>query len=151
MSLLGRRGALAAAVGAFALLVLSGCGPGGSDTGTDQDPALAALRADPLASARIPGARESDERTTDGGTSLGKPVYAQLVRNFEPTGGAVDQTLLDVAAEQATHAGWTMIKLPNGHYRGTKTLDGEVRAVCNISERPSSSSPTLVVQLTSRD
>ena len=150
MGLLGRRGALAAAAGALALLVLSGCGPGGSDSGSD-DPALAALRADPLASARIPGAGPGVERTTDGGTSLGKPVYAQVVRDFEPTSGTVDQTLLDAAAEEATNAGWTMLKLPNGHYRGTKTLDGDIRAVCNISERPASSSPTLVVQLTSRD
>jgi hypothetical protein len=149
MGLLGRRGALAVAVGALALLVLSGCGPGGSDTGSDQDPALAALRADPLASARIPGARLADERTTNGGSSLGKPVYAQVVRDFAPTSGTVDQTLLDAAADQATQAGWTMLSLPNGHYRGTKTLDGDVRAVVNISERPSS--PTLVVQLTSRD
>ena len=118
MGLLGRRGALAAAAGgSLALLVLSGCGPGGSDSGSD-DPALAALRADPLASARIPGAGPGVERTTDRGTSLRKPVYAQVVRDFEPTSGTVDQTLLDAAAEEATDAGWTMLQLPNGHYRG---------------------------------
>lgn len=136
MALLTRRriGGVAAVLCAF---VLGGCG---------SDPKLAALQGDPMAKATFAHTTLDHEFTTKSGTSLGKPVHAEITREFAFTGIAA-QTLFDQAVALAGQHGWKQQFLRGTGYIGTRQI-GDVPASLGIHAGGSSGASTFVIDLT---
>jgi hypothetical protein len=92
-----------AAVGALAALVLLLSRGGGESSAQ-----LQALEDDAMASYVPPGGTLVDTDSKNEGTSLGKPVQAQLTRLFQVRAGQGQVALAD-AREAATADGWTPV------------------------------------------
>jgi hypothetical protein len=95
---------MAAAALLAAAAVVAGCG------GDAQDPYLAALRADPLASYEPPGGdldvSTEQARKDPSGTSKGQ--QAQILRTFRIDGPAAIAAAMDDAIAQAEGDGWNL-------------------------------------------
>ena len=91
-----------AAVGALAALVLL------LSRGEEPSAQLQALEDDPMATYVPPGGTLVDSDTENQGTSLGKPVQAQLTRLFQLTTGQ-GQDALTGSRETATADGWAPV------------------------------------------
>lgn len=129
------------ALAALLLLSVPGC--------EDNDPHLAALRSDPLASVQVPGLSSSGGFTKSSGTTFGKPRHAEIHREFS-NGSPVTQSVLDRAAAIAKDAGWQVERLSSGHYTGAKTI-GETRASLVITVDETGRPTVLIIDLTSID
>jgi hypothetical protein len=130
----GRRSAAAALL----LLALAGCRK-------SEDPRLAALRSDPLASAEVPGMPQTALTTRSGGSTFGKPRHAQVHREFS-NGSPVTQAVLDRVAAIARDSGWHVLRASNGGYTGEKTID-DTRASLVITSGATDRPDVLILEI----
>jgi hypothetical protein len=143
------RRTLVVTAAAWLLLAVGGCGEGG--------PQLDALRADPLADYRPPGAREvetSADPESDGGV-LGKPREARFEHLYAVTDSPAN--VFDDALGAAKAAGWTVERADSGTVALlVKNLaTGRASATITLLESPAGlpegvSPPALSIVLTHR-
>jgi hypothetical protein len=137
MALLGRKRMNGMAAVCCAL-VLGGCG--------GSDPKLTALQSDPVAKATFAHTTLDHEFTTKSGTSLGKPVHAEVTREFTFS-GVTAQSLFDQAVTLAEQHGWKQQFRQGTGYIGTKEI-GDVNASLGIHVGGPSGASTFVIDLT---
>lgn len=125
------------------LVAAAGCG---SDEHPGRDD-LAGLKADPLATATIPGAAQVDAREESARPTSGEPVHAQYTRYFRTRSGKISARVLAAAAAEARKAGWRITPLPGG-YSGTKQVGGSP-AVLSIYAVRTRHPPRLALDLRS--
>ena len=102
----------------LACSVLSGCG--------GKDPALGVLKDDPMATLVPAGTSLVRESSQKGGTTLGKPVHAQVTRRFSLDETTAEEALAD-ARQAAIDAGWETVNAditPEDSYDARKEVDG---------------------------
>lgn len=138
--------AIGVAIAAFMLLL-------GVRSCTRPEPYLAALRADPLATAEIPGLTLVHEHTTSGsdGGFFGKRRQARVTRVFRGTGPRITDAELDHAVRVAASHGWPATRVSANGYTATKSLEVEGRgrlAYLVISRDTIRHPQTVVLSLT---
>ena len=93
------------AVGALAVLVIA------LSRGGEPSPEVQQLKNDPIASYVPPGGTLIDSDSRGAGTSLGRPVQAQLTRLFQLAAGQGERALAD-AGDAAEASGWAAVGTP---------------------------------------
>jgi hypothetical protein len=119
-------------------LVLGGCG--------GSDPRLTALQGDPIAKATFAHTTLDHEFTKKSGTSMGKPVHAEVTREFTFS-GVTAQSLFEQAVALAEQYGWKQQFRQGTGYIGTKEI-GDVSASLGIHVGGPSGASTFVIDLT---
>jgi hypothetical protein len=102
---LSTRTKILAAVAALAVLVIA------LSRGGETSPEVQQLQDDPMASYVPSGGTLIDSDSRGEGTSLGRPVHAQVTRLFQLAAGQGQSALAD-AGEEATARGWTTFGTP---------------------------------------
>jgi hypothetical protein len=138
---LSTRTKILAAVAALAVLVIA------LSRGGAPSPEVRQLEDDPIASYVPPGGTLVDSDSRDAGTSLGRPVPAQVTRLFQLAAGQGQRALAD-AGDEAEASGWTTVgtptdralvarkELPEGRAELTVTLVNDARLLPNDAKPP---------------
>ncbi|KAA0232252.1 MAG: hypothetical protein JJLCMIEE_03293 [Acidimicrobiales bacterium] len=132
------RTAIAHILAASLPLVLSACGEG-------TDPALAALQADPMATVEIEGTTTEEVTETPAGTTLGKPVYAEIELLINLADPPNPEPVLKSALEAAESSGWLLDRYTEAGASGEKDLppDGRGEITVSVFEFESEPEPQL--------
>jgi hypothetical protein len=130
------------ALGLVAIFGLGGCGGA-------EHPKLDALESDPMATVTFAHTSLADDAKTAEGTTLGKPVHAQITRRFSFS-GVEPQRLVDTAGALAVHHGWAAGTTRPQTFEASKTVDG-VTADLLITVAAYQSSQALFVYITARN
>ena len=129
------------AVGALAVLVIA------LSRGGEPSPEVQQLQDDPMASYVPPGGTLIDSDSHGKGTSLGRPVEAQVTRLFQLAAGQGQRALAD-AGDEAEVSGWTTVgtstdraivarkQLPGGRAEITVTLVEDDRLLPEDAKPP---------------
>jgi hypothetical protein len=104
---LSTRTKILAAVAVLVVLVIA------LSRGGEASPQLQQLQDDPMASYVPPGGTLIDSDSRGEGTSLGRPVQAQVTRLFQLPAGQGQRALAD-ARDEAAASGWTTVGAPTG-------------------------------------
>jgi hypothetical protein len=128
---LSTRTKILAAVAALAVLVIA------LSRGGEPSPQLQQLQDDPMASYVPPAGTLIDSDSRGEGTSLGRPVQAQVTRLFQLAAGQGQRALAD-ARDEAAASGWTMVGTPTGRgFVARKQLaDGRGELTAALVEDP---------------
>jgi hypothetical protein len=138
MALLSRPGT-GAAFALCCVLALTACG---------SDPKLSALESDPMAKATFPHTTLVDNHTQKSGTTLGKPISAEVLRVFQFSGVSASE-LIRQALTKAQDTGWKKtFRGPIG-FKATKRTGG-VDAILNVTAGGPSGASRFVIDLTSQ-
>lgn len=127
---------VAAAIGAISLQACAG--------ETRPDPGW--LAGDPMADHVVPGTSLAYENVREGGTVLGKPVEAQVVRRFD-LNGADGRDAVQQAGEAATAYGWVIDDVRPRSQSASRTIDGK-RGQLLVTTAEHEGEPALFIYLT---
>jgi len=106
--------------------VLIGCGD-------SPDPALSALQADPMATVEIEGTTTDQVFETPAGTTLGKPVYATILRVLKVADPSNPEPVFQRALQEAEDSSWHLFEQSNRGAHGEKALPPDGKGEITIS------------------
>jgi hypothetical protein len=124
-------------------VITAGCSRGSRD-----NPDLAVLRAQRIATEPMPGTADGNTQEVAGGTALGKPVHAVLSRLLHLAAGSDQRSVLAAAVATAERDGWVVESPPaaGGAWLLTKT-DQATRLELDVSVQTVDGAPSLVINL----
>ena len=133
---------IASVAALIGIVILQACA-GVSQTGRGS------LASDPMAEFVVPGTSLAYENARDGGTVLGKPVEAQVVRRFD-LNGIRGREAVEQAGEAATGDGWVVDDERPGSHSASRTIDGR-RSQLLITTADYEGEPALFIYLTTHE
>ena len=110
------------------------------------DPDLATLKKDPMASYRAPGIALERRSEVKGGTSLGKEVRARVLQRFTLADGASGSDVHRAAVRAAEDAGWTFPNAAASVAAGTKNVVG-MQSSISVYLSDEAAPPALLIVL----
>jgi hypothetical protein len=97
----------------------------------------------------VPGTSLAYQNAREGGTVLGKPVEAQVVRRFD-LGGMEGGQAVEQAGEAAVGYGWVVDDERSGSQSASRTIDGG-RSQLLVTTADYAGEPALYIYLTTHE